>query len=76
MITFYSTENELMFQKDFAIKTGILFDRVYSGKSAMAMMKHIRKHSTEGNILIHTGGIHSLSDSRSGSFIHASFSNE
>jgi len=66
----------LEFQKDFAVKTGILFDRVYSGKSAIAMMEHIQANSTTDNIFIHTGGIHSLSDARSTSFIHTSFGNE
>lgn len=70
-----STNEELSFLKDFAIKTGVLLDRVYSAKAARMMFKFILKEHPRGDsIFLHTGGIHSLSDNLSCNYIHSSFS--
>jgi len=58
----FSTPEELEFIQDVAVKTGIFFDRVYSGKALKKTIEYIKDHQLENSIFIHTGGVHSISD--------------
>ena len=57
----FSTPEELAFIQDVAVKTGIFFDRVYSGKAFKKTIEFIQENQIENPLFIHTGGIHSIS---------------
>ena len=56
-----STPEELEFIQDVAVKTGIFFDRVYSGKAFKKTIEFVQEHKIESPLFIHTGGVHSIS---------------
>ena len=56
-----STPEELAFIQDVAVKTGIFFDRVYSGKAFKKTIEFVQEHKIENPLFIHTGGVHSIS---------------
>ena len=56
-----STPEELAFIQDVAVKTGIFFDRVYSGKAFKKTIEFVQEHKIESPLFIHTGGVHSIS---------------
>ena len=65
----FSTDEELQFIRKIGIKTGLLFDRVYSGKALRKSLEIIRSESLTDCLFLHTGGIHSISDSTMTSFL-------
>ena len=55
-----STPEELSFIQDVAVKTGIFFDRVYSGKAFKKTIEYVQENRIENPLFIHTGGVHSI----------------
>ena len=56
----FSTPEELRFIQDVAVKTGIFFDRVYSGKAFKKTIEYVQENQIENPLFIHTGGVHSI----------------
>ena len=56
----FSTPEELSFIQDVAVKTGIFFDRVYSGKAFKKTIDYVQENQIENPLFIHTGGVHSI----------------
>ena len=56
----FSTQEELSFIQDVAVKTGIFFDRVYSGKAFKKTIEYVQENQIENPLFIHTGGVHSI----------------
>ena len=56
----FSTPEELTFIQDVAVKTGIFFDRVYSGKAFKKTIEYVQENQIENPLFIHTGGVHSI----------------
>ena len=56
----FSTPKELSFIQDVAVKTGIFFDRVYSGKAFKKTIEYVQENQIENPLFIHTGGVHSI----------------
>jgi len=64
-----STNEELEFVQRIATETGLIFDRVYSGKALRKSIELIRENQFENCMFLHTGGIHSISDSTMTTFL-------
>ena len=65
----FSSDEELQFVRQVGIETGLLFDRVYSGKALRKALEIIQLESLTDCLFLHTGGIHSISDSTMTSFL-------
>lgn len=58
-----STDDELEFICRIGRETGLIFDRVYSGKALKVALDVMKKSDAKNWLFLHTGGIHSISDS-------------
>lgn len=64
-----STDEELAFICRIGRETGLIFDRVYSGKALKVALDIMKISDSKNFLFLHTGGIHSISDSTMTQFL-------